>query len=112
MVCYEVVFIVRPDVSSAEVDKILETLTVVVKDNDGELVKTEYWGLRNLAYTIANNNKAHYVFMGINANKAIVSKLEQKMQFSESIIRFMVIKVDEISDQPSPILQSDNLKQR
>jgi small subunit ribosomal protein S6 len=109
MAFYESVFIIRQDVSSNDVDKITNEFTQIIKDNNSEVVKTEYWGLRNLAYEIANNKKGHYVFLGICTNNiSLLPELDRRMKLNANIIRFMHIAVDAISDAPSPILRSQN----
>ena len=60
MAFYESIIIIRQDVSSADVDKIVDDLKQVIKNYDGNVIKTEYWGLRTLAYEIQNNKKGHY----------------------------------------------------
>lgn len=105
---YEFTVIIRNDVSSNEIDKIAADLQNIITENSGEIVKTEYWGSRNLAYEISNNKKGHYYFMGIKANKVGLDALERKIKLSESIIRHFILKVDSISDQPSPILRARN----
>lgn len=101
---YETVFIIRQDVSSVEVDKISEEFANIAKSNGAEIVKTEYWGLRALAYEIGNNKKGHYVMFGWNANNAAVRELERKMKLSENVIRFLTVRVDEVSKDQSPLL--------
>jgi len=106
MAFYESIIIIRQDVSSADVDKIVDDLKQVIKNYDGNVVKTEYWGLRTLAYEIQNNKKGHYYFMGIEANKPLLDELDRKTKLSESIIRTSLVRVDEISKDPSPILRA------
>lgn len=105
MTFYELTFIIRQDISSVDVDKIINEFTKIVTDNSGKVVKTEYWGIRPLAYEIANNKKGHYVFFGLEAKPSTIQEVERKMKLSENIIRFLTIKVDEISKEPSPILK-------
>ena len=105
MAFYETVFIVRQDVSSAEVDKITEELSSVVTSNNSKVIKTEYWGLRNLAYDINNNKKGHYVLLGLEATTEALKELERKMKYSEDLIRYTTIRVEEISSDASPILK-------
>ncbi len=106
MAFYESIIIIRQDVSSADVDKIVDDLKQVIKSYDGNVVKTEYWGLRSLAYEIQNNKKGHYYFMGIEANKPLLDELDRKTKLSESIIRTSLVRVDAISKDPSPILRA------
>lgn len=105
MTFYELTFIIRQDISSADVDKIINEFTKIVTDNSGKVLKTEYWNIRPLAYEIANNKKGHYVFFGLEALPSVIQEVERKMKLSENIIRFLTIKVDEIAKEPSPILR-------
>ena len=106
MAFYESIIIIRQDVSSSDVDKIIDDLKQVIKSYDGNVVKTEYWGLRTLAYEIKNNKKGHYYFMGIEATKPLIDELDRKTKLSESIIRTSLVRVDSISKDPSPILRA------
>ncbi len=106
MAFYESIIIIRQDVSLSDVDKIIDDLKQVIKSYDGNVVKTEYWGLRTLAYEIKNNKKGHYYFMGIEATKPLLDELDRKTKLSESIIRTSLVRVDAISKDPSPILRA------
>jgi small subunit ribosomal protein S6 len=108
MAFYESIIIIRQDVSSVEVDKIANDFAQIVKDYNGNIIKTEYWGLRQLAYEINNNKKGHYYFMGIEANNDLLKELDRKMKLSESVIRSSLMKVDKIDANPSPILKTKN----
>jgi len=108
MAFYESVFIIRQDVSSSDVDKITDDFTKIIVENGGEVIRTEYWGLRTLAYKIGNNKKGHYVFLGVKTTHSVINELERKMKLSENIIRFINIKVDAISSESSAILRSKN----
>jgi small subunit ribosomal protein S6 len=105
MSLYELVFIIRQDVSSNDVDKITDEFIKIIKNDGGSVIKNEYWGLRSLSYEINNNKKGHYTLLGFEGNGAIVSELERKMKLSEDVIRFMTHNVEEISKEPSPILR-------
>lgn len=106
MAIYESTIIIRQDVSSNEIDKIAADLQNIITENGGKIIKTEYWGLRSLAYEIKNNKKGHYYFMGIEAGNKALDIMDRKIKLSESIIRSFLIKVDTISQEPSPILKA------
>ena len=108
MAFYESIIIIRQDVSSSEVDKIANDFAQIVESYNGKVIKTEYWGLRSLAYEIQNNKKGHYYFMGIEATKPLLDELDRKLKLSESIIRTSMVRVDEISKSPSPVLKAKN----
>ena len=101
---YEAVFIIRQDVASTDVDKVIVEFEKLINDFGGLITKKEYWGLRQLAYDIKNNKKGHYFFLGLSGNNEMLNELNRKVKLSESIIRFNITKVNSISDKPSPIL--------
>jgi small subunit ribosomal protein S6 len=104
---YELVIIVRPDLSTSELDGIVDNISsIVAESHSGELVKNEYWGVRHLAYEINNNKKGHYSLLGISTPTPGLSELERKIKLNQNIIRFMIIKVDEFSKEVSPILRN------
>ena len=110
MAFYESIIVIRQDVSSSDVDKIADDFVKIIKEHNGNVLKTEYWGLRTLAYEIKNNKKGHYYFMGIEADNALVKELGRKIKLSESVIRSSLVKVKEISKEPSPILRTKSLE--
>jgi small subunit ribosomal protein S6 len=106
MPLYESTFIVRQDLSSNDVDKLTETFSKIITDNGGNIVKTEYWGLRTLAYIIKKNRKGHYVMLGIDAPYEAVKEMERRIKLNEDILRNVTIKVDEIDKEASVIMNS------
>lgn len=106
MPLYENVFIARQDISGAQVDALADTFTQLVTDNGGEVRKREYWGLRNLTYRMRKNRKGHYVLLNLSAPPAAVAELERTMRINEDIIRYLTIRVDELEEGPSVIMQS------
>mgnify|MGYP006157703387 CR=1 FL=1 len=103
---YESIIILRQDIASSEVDKITSDITDFIKTHKGEVVKSEYWGLKHLAYEIQNNKKGHYHFMGIKAKKPLLDELDRKFKLNESIIRSSLIKVGKIDEALAPVLKA------
>ena len=106
MPLYENVFIARQDISGAQVDALADTFTQLVVDNGGEVKKREYWGLRNLTYRMRKNRKGHYVLLNLLAPPAAVAELERTMRINEDVIRYLTIRVDELEEGPSVVMQS------
>ncbi|MBT3534783.1 MAG: 30S ribosomal protein S6 [Rhodospirillaceae bacterium] len=106
MPLYENVFIARQDVSSQQVDTMTEEFTKLVADNGGEVAKTEYWGVRGLTYRIKKNRKGHYVLMNLDAPSDAVLELERNMRIHEDVIRYMTVRVEELEEGPSAMMQS------
>ena len=109
---YECVFIVRQDVSSGQVDQLVEDYTKIIEDNGGQVASKELWGLRTLAYRIKKNRKGHYVLFNIDAPAAAVHEMERNMRISEDVLRYLTIKTEKLETGPSPIMQSRNRDDR
>ena len=79
MALYEHVFLARQDLSQAQVDALAATATEIVEAGQGKVTKTETWGLKNLAYKIKRNRKAHFVMLNIEAPAGVVAELERQL---------------------------------
>jgi len=102
---YEVTFVCRPDMSKADVQKLTETLSKIVTDNKGTVAKSEYWGIRTLAYRIQKTNKGHYTMLGLTAPFAALAELERNISINEDIIRHLTVKVEKMDATPSVMMQ-------
>lgn len=101
MPLYEHTFLARQDLSQAQVDALAATATEIVEANQGKVTKTETWGLKNLAYKIKRNRKAHFVMLNIEAPAGVVAELERQTSINEDVIRFLTVRVDAHEAGPS-----------
>lgn len=104
MALYEHVVVTRPDISPQQVDALVEELSSIVTEASGSVGKTEYWGLRNLSYPIKKARKAHYSLINIDAPGAVLHEIERRHRINEDVLRFLTIKVEEFTEEPSPIV--------
>lgn len=104
MPIYETVFIARQDLSETQVTEIATELQKIITDDGGSILKTEYWGLRTLAYRINKSRKGHYYLFEYESKGGVISELERIMRLSEDVMRALTTKLDEPSKNPSPIL--------
>ncbi|MBB5986109.1 30S ribosomal protein S6 [Sphingobium lignivorans] len=104
---YEHVFLARQDLAQAQVDALAENAAKIIEAQDGKVTKVESWGLRNLAYKIAKNRKAHYVMLNIDAPAGVVAELERQTQINEDVIRFMTVRVEELEGGPSVMMRKN-----
>lgn len=106
MALYEHVFICRQDISQQQVEGLTEQFTAILGDNGGHVAKTEYWGLRNLAYRVKKNRKGHYSLLNIDAPHAAVAEMERQMGLNDDVLRFLTLRVDEHNMEDSPPLKN------
>lgn len=107
MPLYESTFIARQDMSKQDVTGLADTFSDIIKNNGGKVVKNEYWGLKSLAYKINKSRKGHYTMLAIDAPAAAVKELERNMGISEDVIRSLTIRVEEIEEGPSVMLNQN-----
>ena len=105
MPTYEHVFMARQDVSSQQVESLTDQYKAVIEEGGGKIEKVEQWGLKTLAYRIKKNRKAHYTLMNINAPHTAVAEMERQMNLNEDVLRFMTIRMDELEEEPSVMMQ-------
>jgi small subunit ribosomal protein S6 len=105
MALYEHIFLARQDVSAQQVEELTNALTEVLAAGGGKVTKNEYWGLKSLSYRIRKNRKAHYSLLNIDAPSAAVAEMERQMRINEDILRFMTVRVDELEEGPSAMMQ-------
>ncbi len=109
---YESVFIARQDISASQAESLTETFSQVIADNGGNVVGTESWGLRSLAYRMKKNRKGHYVMMNIDAPAPALHEMERQMRINEDILRYMTIRVDDLEEGPSAMLRNKDRDDR
>ena len=112
MALYEHVFLARQDLSQAQVDALAEGATKIVEDHKGTVLRTETWGLKQLAYKIEKNRKAHFVMLAVEAPGDTVAELERQASINEDIIRYLTIRVDEHEDGPSVMMRKSDRRGR
>ena len=92
---YELMFIVRPDMTEEDLDKLISTLQSVIPTSGGSLVKVEKMGKRRLAYTVRRFHDGIYVLMVIEGGGPVIHELERRLRVSEPVIKFLTVRVDE-----------------
>ena len=107
---YEAVIVLNPNLSS-KVDNFKKDFEKLLKDNSFNIVKTEDIGRRQLAYSIANHNKGHYILFNLEGDPSKLLEIETKIKYNESIIRHLFLVVKEHNGEDSSLfVESKNKK--
>jgi small subunit ribosomal protein S6 len=88
-------FIVRPDVEEAEIDKLIEGFSANVTSGGGEVKSVEKMGRRRLAYTVRKFNDGFYILLNIAAEGSLITEIERRLRVSEQVIKFITVRMDE-----------------
>ena len=106
---YEAVIVLNPNLSS-KVDNFKKDFEKLLKDNSFNIVKTEDIGRRQLAYSIANHNKGHYILFNLEGDPSKLIEIETKIKYNESIIRHLFLVVKEHNGEDSSLFVESNNK--
>ena len=93
---YEHTIIARQDISLAQLTQVESKYKKIIETNDGNLLKTEKWGLMNLSYLIKKNKKGNYIHFKIEGSGKTISELEKNEKIDKNLLRFLTIKVKKI----------------
>lgn len=105
MPLYEHVFLARQDVSAGQVEGLAQEFAGLIEQGGGKVTKSEYWGVKSLAYKIRKNRKAHFTLLNIDAPAPAVAEMERLQRLNDDVIRGLTLRVDEHEDTPSIQMQ-------
>ncbi|MDO7876908.1 30S ribosomal protein S6 [Hymenobacter sp. ASUV-10] len=92
---YETVFILTPVLNESQVQETVEKFTQVLKENSADILSTEAWGLRKLAYPIQKKSTGYYFVVEFTAESgAVINTLELAFRRDERVIRFLTTVLD------------------
>jgi small subunit ribosomal protein S6 len=92
---YEVMFIVRPDMEEADVDKLIAGLEQTITNGGGSLKSTEKLGRRKLSYMVRKFSDGNYVLLVILAEGGLIAEVERRLRVTEPVIKFITVRMDE-----------------
>ena len=93
---YEHTIIARQDTSPSELKQLTEKYSKIVEKNEGEIIKTENWGLLNLSYLIKKNKKGSYIHFKIKGKGKVVEELEKNEAIDKKLLRYLTVKVKDL----------------
>ena len=106
MPLYESVIICRQDITKNQLDIIISEIKKNIENEKGKILAEEYWGLKNLAYEINKNKKAHYTMLIIESDPDKIEEYERKLRLHDDVIRFMTIKIKTFDGKQSKMVET------
>ena len=104
---YELVLLVNPD-QSDQVPEMLNRYQETIKKANGKIHRVEDIGRLQLAYTIQDMHKAHYVLLNIECDDNVINELENLFKFNDSIIRHLLVKTTKAETEASKLFLANN----
>jgi len=92
---YELMFIVRPDMTEEDQDKLISTLETTITSSGGTLKKMDRMGKRRLAYTVRRFHEGIYLLLTVEGAGNLMHELERRLRVTEQVIKFLTVRIDE-----------------
>mgnify|MGYP001409478144 CR=1 FL=1 len=109
---YEHTIIARQDTSPSEIKQLTEKYSKIVEKNEGEIIKTENWGLLNLSYLIKKNKKGSYIHFKIKGKGKMIAELEKNEVIDKKLLRYLTVKVKKFDLETNYFSKKDDNEKR
>tara|TARA_B100000575_G_C22830679_1_gene487707 strand:+ start:114 stop:449 length:336 start_codon:yes stop_codon:yes gene_type:complete len=107
---YEHTIIARQDASPSDIKLLIEKYSNIISKNEGEIVKTENWGLLNLSYLIKKNKKGSYIHFKIKCNGKAINELERNESIDKKLLRYLTVRVKKFDLETNYFNKRDELE--
>jgi small subunit ribosomal protein S6 len=91
---YETIFILRSDLGESQVKDSIKRFEGLVATGGGEMLETDEWGFRELAYRIHNERRGYYVRLDYAATGPVMNEVERNLKLSDSVLRYLSVLLD------------------
>jgi len=109
---YEHTIIARQDASPSELNQLTEKYSKIIEKNEGEVLKTENWGLINLSYLIKKNRKGSYIHFKIKGNRKVIYELEKAESIDKKLLRYLTVRVKKLDLEINYFGKSDDKEKK
>ena len=92
---YEALYIINPTLEDDAIQTITKEVEALVTNQGGEIVRSEIWGRRKLAYTVKKFTDGCFVLLRFTAKPEFIQKLESQFKLNESFLRYLIVYFDD-----------------
>ncbi len=92
---YESIFIASPTLTDEQADELVKQFEGIIAEQGGELLKTDKWGRKKLAYEVQKFSEGYYTLFEMNAGPKLIAELERRYRNNDAVIKFMSVRMDE-----------------
>jgi small subunit ribosomal protein S6 len=92
---YETIFIASPTLTDEQSDELVKQYEGIIAEQGGELLKTDKWGRKKLAYEVQKFSEGYYSLLEMNAGPTLIAELERRFRNNDAVIKYMSVRLDE-----------------
>jgi small subunit ribosomal protein S6 len=93
---YESIFIASPTLTDEQIEELIKHYEGIISEQGGELLKTDHWGRKKLAYNVQKFSEGYYTLFEIKAGAKLVAELERRYRNNENVIKYLTVRTDEM----------------
>jgi small subunit ribosomal protein S6 len=92
---YELVYILSPDATEQETTELHTQVESIIARYQGEMLKTENWGRRRMAFRIGKHREGTYVLEVFKGTGELTKEIDRRLKVIDNVIRHLIVRVDE-----------------
>lgn len=89
---YELLLILNPNLSEAEVGDVVEETKSLIGESGGEVKDEESWGKRRLSYEIKDQNEGNFLILSFSGPSGLSSGIEKRLRRKEEVLRMLLVR--------------------
>ncbi|MFZ1375274.1 MAG: 30S ribosomal protein S6 [Geothrix sp.] len=91
---YETIFIASPTLTDEQSDELVKMYEGIIAEQGGELLKTDKWGRKKLAYEVQKFSEGYYTLFEMNAGPTLIAELERRFRNNDAVIKYLSVRMD------------------
>ena len=91
---YETIFIASPTLTDEQSDELVKQYEGIIAEQGGELLKTDKWGRKKLAYEVQKFSEGYYTLFEMNAGSTLIAELERRFRNNDVVIKYLSVRMD------------------
>jgi small subunit ribosomal protein S6 len=109
---YETIFILRSDLAEAQIKESIRRFEGIIASGGGEMIETDEWGSRELAYNIGRERRGYYVRLDYAGTGAVTNEVERNLKIADNVLRYLSVLVSPEVDAAKLRGEIESRKQR
>lgn len=92
---FETMLLLSPELAGEAREEVLGAMTGIIEREGGQMLATDNWGMKDLAYPIKKQTRGYYTRLEYMAPAALIAELERNIRITEGIFRFVTVRLEE-----------------
>jgi len=109
---YETIFIINPDLSEEDTQGVVEKVKELIQSLQGEVLKTDGWGIKKLAYDVKKKSKGYFVLLHFMGTAQILTEVERNLRLMDTVLKHQTVRLDEKAERAAQMLSGEKISEK